>query len=122
MSYSRWMAGHFVGRVAELETIARAIDAALHGKTHVVLVGGDPGQGKTRLLEEASAAVSATRIWVRGYELERNVPFAAASELFSSLRSDGATPLDDLLSGESRARPRGRGAASSVRGDPPRPA
>ncbi len=44
--------------------------------------------------------VSATPLWVRGYELERNVPFAAASELFSSLRSDGAPPLDDLLSGE----------------------
>lgn len=48
MAYSRWMAGQFVGRVAELETIARANDAALRGQTRVVLVGGDPGTPKGR--------------------------------------------------------------------------
>ncbi len=51
MAYCHRMVGQFVGRVAELETIARAIEAASRGQTHVVLVGGDPGKGKTRLLD-----------------------------------------------------------------------
>lgn len=98
------MVGQFVGRVAELETIARAIEAASRGQTNVVFVGGDPGQGKTRLLEEASAEFAGKRVWVRGYELERNVPFAAASDLLSSLRSDNGAALDDLLSGATSGR------------------
>ena len=94
------MVDQFVGRVAELEAIARAIDGARSGQTSVVLVRGDPGQGKSRLLEEATTALIGQRLWVRGYEPERNVPLAAASDLLGSLRSDGGgAALDDLLSG-----------------------
>lgn len=44
---------HFVGRGAELEVIAVATDRAAAGQLTVVLVGGEAGIGKTRLVEEA---------------------------------------------------------------------
>lgn len=44
---------HFVGRGAELEVIAAAADRAAAGQLTVVLVGGEAGIGKTRLVEEA---------------------------------------------------------------------
>ena len=44
--------GTFVGRAAELSAVMEALDAALAGRTRVVLVAGEPGIGKTRLLEE----------------------------------------------------------------------
>ncbi len=43
----------FVGRVAELAELAAATGhARADGSTHVVLVGGEPGIGKTRLIDE----------------------------------------------------------------------
>jgi len=41
----------FVGRGAELAALDEALDAAAGGRTTTVLIGGDPGVGKTRLLE-----------------------------------------------------------------------
>ncbi|GAA0242608.1 ATP-binding protein [Cryptosporangium japonicum] len=44
-----------VGRVAERVTLERAVSACLDGGTGLVLLEGEPGVGKTRLLEEAAA-------------------------------------------------------------------
>lgn len=44
--------GTFVGRAAELSAVTAAIEDALDGRTTTVLIGGEPGIGKTRLLEE----------------------------------------------------------------------
>ena len=41
-----------VGRAAESEQLARAWKQAMEGSPHVVLVGGEPGVGKTRLVGE----------------------------------------------------------------------
>jgi DNA-binding NarL/FixJ family response regulator/tetratricopeptide (TPR) repeat protein len=41
----------FVGRAAELAALDDALDAAAQGKTTTILIGGDPGVGKTRLLQ-----------------------------------------------------------------------
>jgi DNA-binding CsgD family transcriptional regulator/tetratricopeptide (TPR) repeat protein len=52
-----------VGREHELDVLAAHLDAATAGDCRVVLVAGEPGIGKTRLLEEAAArarAVGAT--------------------------------------------------------------
>ncbi|AGZ41255.1 ATP-binding protein [Actinoplanes friuliensis] len=46
--------GTFVGRADELATLRQAVTAALGGGTGFVLVEGEPGSGKTRLLEEAT--------------------------------------------------------------------
>src|SRR5690242_3983049 len=42
-----------VGRVAERETIAGCLRAALDGRRQFVLLAGEPGVGKTRLAEDA---------------------------------------------------------------------
>ena len=41
----------FVGRGAELAALDEALEAAAGGRTTTVLISGDPGVGKTRLLE-----------------------------------------------------------------------
>ncbi|GAB1819540.1 AAA family ATPase [Herbidospora sp. RD11066] len=52
--------GGLVGRREELGALRQAIEAALGGRTGLGIVQGEPGSGKTRLLEEA-AAVAAGR-------------------------------------------------------------
>jgi DNA-binding CsgD family transcriptional regulator len=79
------MPGIFVGREAELQTL---VDAALVSRRGVAaaVVIGDPGSGKTRLLEEARKRLTtAHRFEISGYETEREVPFAAASSLLRAL-------------------------------------
>ncbi|MFD4511438.1 ATP-binding protein [Streptomyces sp. NPDC058457] len=44
-----------VGRAEELAVVRHAVESALAGSTGLVLVEGEPGVGKTRLLEEAGA-------------------------------------------------------------------
>ena len=48
--------GAFVGRDAELAQLDTALDAALGGQGRLVLVAGEPGIGKTRLLQEFAAS------------------------------------------------------------------
>jgi DNA-binding winged helix-turn-helix (wHTH) protein/tetratricopeptide (TPR) repeat protein len=44
-----------VGRIEELGVLQQAVESALAGGTGLVIVEGEPGVGKSRLLEEASA-------------------------------------------------------------------
>ncbi len=54
--------GHvpFVGRERQLAELAAAIDAATLGEHVLALVAGEPGIGKTRLVNEVTSRVSAT--------------------------------------------------------------
>src|ERR1700735_244470 len=49
---SRLTSSHFVGRAGELAELQRAFDEAASGRPGLVLVGGDSGVGKTRLVSE----------------------------------------------------------------------
>ncbi|WP_218136314.1 BTAD domain-containing putative transcriptional regulator [Nonomuraea jiangxiensis] len=49
-------AAGLVGRGEELGVLRQSIEAALTGRTGLAVVEGEPGAGKTRLLEEAAAA------------------------------------------------------------------
>jgi DNA-binding NarL/FixJ family response regulator len=76
----------FVGRQRELEALEQAVGA--DSATAVVLIVGDPGSGKSRLLAEASSRIDvAHRLRIAGFEAEQQVPLAAASPLLRELAS-----------------------------------
>src|SRR4051812_1238475 len=67
------LADDFVGRDAELVQIGAGLDRALAGSGSLTVIGGEPGVGKTRLVERVVAAatargamVVASRCWEAG--------------------------------------------------------
>ena len=67
-----------LGRGAELETLQRAVEAALGGGVTLVHVESEPGLGKTRLLDELEARLGAVDVRVGRAscsELERHLPY-----------------------------------------------
>ncbi len=65
--------GPFVGRARELSELSRALDDALAGEGRLVLISGEPGIGKSRLVEqlarrarERGAEVLVGRCWEAG--------------------------------------------------------
>ncbi len=65
------------GREAELEAIAGALDAVAHGESRLLIVRGEAGIGKTRLLGELRERAAAQRFVVlegRATELEQDLP------------------------------------------------
>ncbi|MET9030857.1 AAA family ATPase [Nocardia sp. NPDC004168] len=72
-----------VGRAAEVRSIEGALADARSGAARAVVVLGEPGIGKTRLLSELSGRATAAdfEVWTgRGSELEREVPFGMVVE------------------------------------------
>ncbi|MEV7890863.1 ATP-binding protein [Streptomyces sp. NPDC002817] len=62
----RATAGTLIGRTEELATLRRVVERALAGDTAIGVVEGEPGAGKTRLLEEAAAVagrLGAFAVW-----------------------------------------------------------
>ena len=69
-------------RVAERAALGRLLEAARAGQSGVLVVRGEPGIGKTELVEAVVAAVAGMRI-VRaaGVESEMELPYAALQQL-----------------------------------------
>jgi DNA-binding CsgD family transcriptional regulator len=75
----------FVGRSEELRALVKVGARGLGGLSAVMIVG-DPGSGKTRLLAEASDHLGdLAQLRVVGYEPERDVPLTAAADLLRIL-------------------------------------
>jgi DNA-binding CsgD family transcriptional regulator len=70
------------GRGAESATLDRLVDAARAGRSAALVVRGEPGAGKTELLEEAASRAAGFRV-VRavGVESEMELPFAGLHQL-----------------------------------------
>ena len=71
-----------LGRAAECGRIERLLADARAGTSGALVIGGDPGVGKTALLEHAAAnATGMTVLRARGVESEAEVPFSGLLEL-----------------------------------------
>ena len=103
----------YVGREPERAELARLLEGASRGQGSLVLIGGEPGVGKTRLTEEAGsdAAAKGFRVLVgRCYEIEGAPPYvpfveileqalaaAPSPETFRALLGDDAPEVAKLL-------------------------
>jgi DNA-binding CsgD family transcriptional regulator len=71
-----------IGREQERLAIDRVLAEARTGRSGVVALVGEPGIGKTALLEHTAAAAEGMRLLrARGVESEADVPFAGLAEL-----------------------------------------
>jgi DNA-binding NarL/FixJ family response regulator len=88
----------FVGRETELATMTTALESAVAGTPTVVLLGGEAGVGKTRLVEEATERAHAAGARVlAGSCIElggEGLPFGPLAHAFRTLMRD--TPPDEL--------------------------
>jgi predicted ATPase len=78
------------GRAVELRTLIDALGRAAGGRPAVVIVEGEAGIGKSRLLAEALEAAGARGLQVvagRGQDLERNRPFGLLADSLGCSRS-----------------------------------
>src|SRR5689334_19887824 len=78
-----------VGREAELERVEEILDAARAGRTSSIALVGEPGVGKTALLDAAVEGASDLRILrTRGVEAESELSFAALVELIAPVAAE----------------------------------
>jgi predicted ATPase len=78
------------GRTVKLRTLAEALGRAAGGRPAIVVVEGEAGIGKSRLLAEALEAARSRGLEVvagRGWDLERNRPFGLLADAFGCSRS-----------------------------------
>src|SRR5437867_3956036 len=111
------MAGLFVGREAELAAIGDVAHSVFNGRTAALVVVGDPGQGKSRLLNEAHARLRLPReLRLVGYEPEQDVPLGAASRLLATIAAlHGEGALDRILAEADRELASAAGGLGSLR-------
>jgi DNA-binding CsgD family transcriptional regulator len=98
-----------VGREAELERIEQILTAARAGRAAALVVSGEPGVGKTALLDACAGAAGDFRtLRTRGVEAEVELPFAALVELLA--------PISDRIEGLPEAQALAlRGALTLIR-------
>jgi DNA-binding SARP family transcriptional activator len=82
-----------LGRTSELATLERAAREALDGSCALLLIEGEAGVGKTRLLEELATSLAGVRVGRASCsELERHLPYVplatALREAFAGLELD----------------------------------
>jgi class 3 adenylate cyclase/tetratricopeptide (TPR) repeat protein len=79
--------GHagFVERETELAALDRAMRDAVEGRGSVVCVEGEPGIGKSRLVDEASVPAAARRVTVSLSTYDADTPYAAIGMLMRTV-------------------------------------
>lgn len=97
----------FIGREKELAELQKRLNAAVSGECQFVVVGGDPGAGKTRLLDEIENLAKARKLLVlHGRSVEQGGAFPyqgfceAIQEYFrqkdTGVSSAGSIDVSDL--------------------------
>ncbi|MFI0418509.1 ATP-binding protein [Spongiactinospora sp. 9N601] len=115
---TRAVSPKFVGRSGELASLARALGLAREGSASTVLVGGEAGVGKTRLIREFTARAGGDARVLAGGCLELGhdgLPFAPFAAVLRTLTRDlGHEAIAALLPGGSAS-----AAMLLVPADPP---
>jgi class 3 adenylate cyclase/tetratricopeptide (TPR) repeat protein len=92
----------FVGREAERANVRRLLDQAVRGQGTLVMIGGEPGVGKTRLAEELllEARQRGVLAWTgHCYDMEGTLSYAPFVEILeTAARVVPAAALRDALS------------------------
>src|SRR3954466_9576075 len=100
-SLTRMTGGQLLGREHERDVLDRLLEAARGGHGGVLVVDGEPGVGKTALLEYAVEAGRGVRIArTSGVEAEMELPYGAAQQLswpFIALLERLPQPQHDAL-------------------------
>jgi two-component system response regulator AtoC len=101
-----WTASPFIGRERELLALERAFGLSADG-AHAVAVRGDPGMGKSRLLAEFRATLSARPVtWLEGRSAASTArdPYAPLAMIVR--RACGIDPDDGAVEGARKLRAR----------------
>jgi DNA-binding CsgD family transcriptional regulator len=78
-----------VGRENEIASVERVLTAARSGVSAALVIRGEPGIGKTALLDHAAAAAGGfTILGAHGVESEAELPYAALHQLLHPLLGD----------------------------------
>jgi predicted ATPase/DNA-binding SARP family transcriptional activator len=86
-----------VGREHELDRLLSELDRARRGDGRLILIQGEPGIGKSRLLDELGrlARRQGARVLVaRAYEMERDLPYAPIVEALSTFLRTNVDPAE----------------------------
>jgi ABC-type transport system substrate-binding protein len=92
----------FIGRARESGELQKRLNAAIAGECQFAIVGGEPGIGKTRLLDELEQLAKARQIRVRhgrSVEQDRGLPFQEFFEVIFEhfrIKDTSSTPPPDL--------------------------
>jgi ATP/maltotriose-dependent transcriptional regulator MalT len=88
----------FVGRSRELGEIASILASSAQGGPRLVLVTGEAGIGKTRLMSEACERAEASRvIWGACLEQQRTLPYAPVAEALRAADVEFHDPILNRL-------------------------
>jgi DNA-binding SARP family transcriptional activator/class 3 adenylate cyclase len=85
----------YVGRDAERSELVRLLDGALRGHGELVMIGGEPGVGKTRLTEEIGSEAKRRGMRVRVgrcYEMEGAPPYVPFVEIMEQMMAAAPSP------------------------------
>ncbi len=97
----------FIGREKEFTELQRSLNAALHGECQFVVIGGEAGIGKSRLLDELENLARAKKIRLlhsRFVEQDQTFPYQGFSEAIQEYfrikvtTSSGPVDFSDLAS------------------------
>ncbi len=86
-----------VGREAELEILLAQLDRAGRGEGRLIFIEGEPGIGKSRLLDEfgrLAAERGAGVLFARAYEMEQDLPYSPVVEAFSAFFRTAVDPAE----------------------------
>ena len=85
-----------MGRENELAVLRAAWRSATHGSAQVVAIEGDPGIGKTALIETLLAEVRAPVIRVTGVQADSLTPWSLLDEVMARLPATRPTPAQGM--------------------------